>query len=120
MTTTLPYQGSSRTSKLGAIAAAPGAERKKPAMLRRRVFNSRNSACNVPMDWLDQSRWWTDAFLTDAWRYLHVEGHDKEDGRVFRVYPREIKGYEYAVRLEMKAGELFWLYNIEGTLGPAR
>ena len=32
MTTTLPYQGSSRTSKLGAIAAAPGAEtqRKSP------------------------------------------------------------------------------------------
>ena len=33
MTTTLPYQGSSRTSKLGAIAAAPGAESQRERII---------------------------------------------------------------------------------------
>ncbi len=84
----------------------------------RRVASSRNSECNVPMEWLDWSHWWLDAWHTEAWRYLHVQGNAAADPtgeydlatRVFRVYPRELKGRTRPVTLTFKAGVLYWNY----------
>jgi hypothetical protein len=84
----------------------------------RRVFSKRNSEFNVPLEWLDQSRWWMDAWQTDAWRYLHVQGLASADptgkydlaSRVFRVYPRKLKGRTKPITLKFKDGVLFWCY----------
>lgn len=90
----------------------------------RRVFNKRNSSCNVPLDWLDQWAWWTDSSF-DLF-YLHVQGNPASDPdgrydlatRVFRVYPRIPKGY-HRPGLALIKGELWWKFSKAAGEGKA-
>lgn len=78
---------------------------------KRKVFSPRGSIWGVgkwAWDHYDPANWWMDAWHEDSFRYLHVEDKDKEDGRVYRLYPREHKGRR--VTLSMKDGELYWAY----------
>lgn len=69
---------------------------------RLKVNSRRNSACVVPLDRLDWSRWFTDR--TDQRVYLHVWRLDEPDC-IMRVYCKR----EGGVRLAMRGGELYWL-----------
>lgn len=72
--------------------------------LRRKVNNRRYSACSARLEDLDWSHWWTGRGLSGEMHILHVRHKDPEMG-VHRVYCR----LSDSPRLEMKAGELYWL-----------
>ena len=85
--------------------------------IARRVNSARNSiAGSWKLDGLDWSSWYTDLTAMPDHIYLHVPAKPDPlmDGTVHRVYPREIKGRR-CVRLSMRSGELFWLYDLERT-----
>lgn len=83
------------------------------AILRRAVFNQRNSTCGSArvMD-LSQHWWWTDN--SDAINSLYIHACRWSDRTYHRVWPRPIPGYA-CKRLEMKnrmyGAKLFWLYD---------
>lgn len=91
----------------------------KPSLWRK-VWEPRNTELGIgKWAWprLDPSHWWMDSWHTEAWRYLHcplidlpdTPRGDRADERVTRVYPRDKKGY--SVRMGMKGGELYWIYD---------
>lgn len=67
---------------------------------RLKVNNRRNSACAMPLDRLDWSRWFTDGIGGSL--YLHVHGPDET---IQRVYCRRSE----KPRLAFSDGELWWL-----------
>lgn len=70
-----------------------------------KVNNRRNSACSVPLSWLDWSCWWTGNGLSGNLFILHVPHKDTVDGPIHRVYCR----HSDTPRLRMENGELYWL-----------
>lgn len=85
-------------------------------VLSRSVAVKRNSLMSVPLEWHDWACWWTDD--GEQGIYLHVHGNAAADPtgeyglseRVFRVYPRQKKGF-VCRRLSMTPAGLHWLYD---------
>ena len=79
---------------------------------RRKVFCGRNSTCAVPFRVLDTLNWWTDNSCGQ--HYIHCVA--RGDGTVHRVFCRGCDN----PRLEMKNGELYWLYTPNNNLSGTR
>ncbi len=75
------------------------------APLRRPVNDPRYSDCSGRLEDLDWGNWWTDAFETNAWRYIHVAS--AVDDSVQRVRPKLRKGQR--ARIAFRDGVLYWL-----------
>ena len=82
------------------------------SILRRNVFNPRNSSCgSAPIADLSSHWWWTDNSDPDS---LYIHACRWSDRTYHRVWPRPIPGYT-CKRIEMKnrvhGAKLFWLYD---------
>ena len=82
------------------------------SILRRDVFNPRNSSCgSAPISDLSSHWWWTDNSDPDS---LYIHACRWSDRTYHRVWPRKIPGYT-CKRIEMKnrmhGAKLFWLYD---------
>ena len=80
--------------------------KKIPGPKWKPINDRRYSECgSYPLEELDWSQWWMDAWHEDAWRYIHVPSLDGDS--VHRVRPKLRKGQ--SARMGLKDGVLFWL-----------
>ena len=91
------------------------------SILRRDVFNPRNSTCgSAPIADLSSHWWWTDNSDPES---LYIHACRWSDRTYHRVWPRPIPGYT-CKRIEMKnrmhGAKLFWLYDANKALSTFR